>query len=152
MEYILPAHIMFVQYPDDDACMWIKRYSEHISLSHLRNAMHCMMPLKQVVSAPSSPSLLLSMFPYTSHSLSLPLSISPLSQLPISPSLASYSHTCSYGLNGHGVTTPKPSLMLQLISDAFIIAIISFVINISQAKLLAKKNAYSVHPDQVRTK
>lgn len=56
----------------------------------------------------------------------------------------------SYGLEGHGVTSPNPSLMAELISDAFIIAIISFVINISQAKLLAKKNSYTVHPNQVR--
>ena len=68
---------------------------------------------------------------------------------------ACYSHKCihltySYALNGHGLTTPKPSLVVELISDAFIIAIISFVINISQAKLLAKKNSYTVHPDQVR--
>ena len=55
----------------------------------------------------------------------------------------------SYALNGHGVTTPKPGLMMELISDAFIIAVISFVINISQAKLLAKKNNYKIHPDQV---
>ena len=42
--------------------------------------------------------------------------------------------------------------MSELIPDAFVIAIISFVINISQAKLLAKKNSYTVHPDQVRDK
>ena len=59
---------------------------------------------------------------------------------------------CSYGLEGHGVTTPSSSLMSELIPDAFVIAIISFVINISQAKLLAKKNSYTVHPDQVRDK
>ena len=47
------------------------------------------------------------------------------------------------------VTHPDFSLGDQLISDAFVIAIIGFVINISQAKLLAKKNGYAVHPDQV---
>ena len=39
--------------------------------------------------------------------------------------------------------------MLRLLQDAFIIAIISFVINISQAKLLAQKNNYSINADQV---
>ena len=48
-----------------------------------------------------------------------------------------------------GVTLPRPSLFTDLITDAFIIAIIGFVIKISQAKLLAKKNNYAVHPDQV---
>ena len=59
----------------------------------------------------------------------------------------SYAH--SYPLSGHGITAPNPSLTRELITDAFIISIISFVINISQAKLLAKKNSYTVHPDQV---
>ena len=118
-------------------------------------------------------SLSLSLFLSLSLSLCLSLSISSLSLSPpslppLSPppplslflqTLCSLHKTCihsdvhtytfSYGLDGHGITTPKPSLMKQLISDAFIIAIISFVINISQAKLLAKKNSYSVHPDQV---
>jgi hypothetical protein len=49
-----------------------------------------------------------------------------------------------------GVTLPRAGLFSDLITDAFIIAIIGFVINISQAKLLAKKNSYAVHPDQVR--
>ncbi|XP_064398689.1 prestin-like [Halichondria panicea] len=47
-----------------------------------------------------------------------------------------------------GVTLPNGNLLTSIISDAFVIAIISFVINISQAKLLAKKNSYTVHPDQ----
>ena len=47
-----------------------------------------------------------------------------------------------------GVTLPKRDLLSDLITDAIIIAIISFVINISQAKLLAKKNNYTIHPDQ----
>ncbi len=47
------------------------------------------------------------------------------------------------------VTHPNFKYAHNLITDAIIIAIISFVINISQAKLLAKKNGYTVHPDQV---
>lgn len=57
------------------------------------------------------------------------------------------SNTQSYSFE---VTHPRTSLFSELITDAFIIAIIGFVINISQAKLLAKKNSYAVHPDQVR--
>ena len=53
-------------------------------------------------------------------------------------------------LYSFGVTLPKGGYFGDLISDAIVIAIIGFVINISQAKLLAKKNAYSIHPDQVR--
>ena len=75
------------------------------------------------------------------------LDLSPLLPLPPSPLFSLLSP--SYGLQGHGVTSPNTSLMVELITDAFVIAIISFVINISQAKLIAKKNGYSVHPDQV---
>ena len=46
-------------------------------------------------------------------------------------------------------TPPKASLLPQLIVDAFIITIVSYVINISQAKLLAKKNGYPIYPNQV---
>lgn len=46
-------------------------------------------------------------------------------------------------------TVPVYSLMCDVIVDAFIIAIVSFVINIAQAKLVAKKNGYSIHSDQV---
>jgi len=48
------------------------------------------------------------------------------------------------------VTHPNFKYADSLITDAIVIAIISFVINISQAKLLAKKNGYTVHPDQVK--
>ena len=97
-----------------------------------------------------------SVVPVTTHVLDdvqltlppLPL-LSPLTPLPLRLSLSLPLLTYSYALDGHGLTTPKSSLMTELIADAFIIAIISFVINISQAKLLAKKNSYSVHPDQV---
>ena len=46
-------------------------------------------------------------------------------------------------------TVPVYSFMDDVIIDAFIIAIVSFVINIAQAKLVAKKNGYSIHSDQV---
>ena len=46
-------------------------------------------------------------------------------------------------------TVPVYSFMDDVIVDAFIIAIVSFVINIAQAKLVAKKNGYSIHSDQV---
>ncbi len=52
-------------------------------------------------------------------------------------------HTCSFG-----ITLPSLGYTSDIITDAIVIAIIGFVINISQAKLLAKKNAYTVHPDQ----
>ncbi len=52
-------------------------------------------------------------------------------------------------LRSFGVTLPNVDMLTSIIPDAFVIAIISFVINISQAKLLAKKNSYTVHPDQV---
>lgn len=44
---------------------------------------------------------------------------------------------------------PVGRLIGDVASEAFIIAVISFVINISQAKLMAQKNSYSIHPDQV---
>ncbi|XP_019851375.1 PREDICTED: solute carrier family 26 member 10-like [Amphimedon queenslandica] len=43
---------------------------------------------------------------------------------------------------------PVGRLIGDVASEAFIIAVISFVINISQAKLMAQKNSYSIHPDQ----
>lgn len=52
-------------------------------------------------------------------------------------------------MRSYGITLPNGDLISSLITDAIVIAIISFVINISQAKLLAKKNSYTVHPDQV---
>ncbi len=53
-------------------------------------------------------------------------------------------------IRSFGITRPNFGIADQIITDAIIIAIISFVINISQAKLLAKKNSYTVHPDQVK--
>ena len=44
---------------------------------------------------------------------------------------------------------PVGRLIRDVVSEAFVIAVISFVINISQAKLMAQKNSYSIHPDQV---
>ena len=44
---------------------------------------------------------------------------------------------------------PVGRLIGDVFSEAFVIAVISFVINISQAKLMAQKNSYSIHPDQV---
>ena len=53
-------------------------------------------------------------------------------------------------LYSFGVTVPnRKGFLGELFADAIVIAIISFVINISQAKLLAKKNSYSIHSDQV---
>lgn len=46
-------------------------------------------------------------------------------------------------------TVPVLSLMSDVLVESFIIAIVSFVINIAQAKLVAKKNGYSIHSDQV---
>ena len=46
-------------------------------------------------------------------------------------------------------TLPSFDIFGDLVTDAIIISIISFVINIAQAKLLAKKNAYTVSADQV---
>ena len=39
--------------------------------------------------------------------------------------------------------------MQEVIADAFVIAIISYVINISQAKLFARKSGYDLHSNQV---
>lgn len=59
-------------------------------------------------------------------------------------------HTNIYfSIFSFGITVPQGSFLGDLVTDAIIIAIIGFVINISQAKLLAKKNAYTIHPDQV---
>lgn len=46
-------------------------------------------------------------------------------------------------------TLPVGSIMFNVFTDAFVIGIVSFVINIAQAKVLAKKNGYSIHSDQV---
>jgi MFS superfamily sulfate permease-like transporter len=45
-------------------------------------------------------------------------------------------------------TIPDHTLILAVLPEAFAIAIIGFVINIAQAKLLAQKNCYSIHPNQ----
>lgn len=48
---------------------------------------------------------------------------------------------------------PKPPLFkifTTLISDAFSIAIVSFALNISMAKLFAKKYNYHIRPNQVK--
>ncbi|XP_065900969.1 prestin-like isoform X2 [Dysidea avara] len=45
-------------------------------------------------------------------------------------------------------TPPDFSLLSQLITDAITIMIVSYVINISQAKLLAKKHSYTLYPNQ----
>lgn len=42
-----------------------------------------------------------------------------------------------------------PSLMTDLIVDAIVIAIVSYVINISQASLFAKKSGYKINSNQV---
>jgi MFS superfamily sulfate permease-like transporter len=47
-------------------------------------------------------------------------------------------------------TIPDHTLILAVLPEAFAIAIIGFVINIAQAKLLAQKNCYSIHPNQVK--
>ena len=42
-----------------------------------------------------------------------------------------------------------PSLISYLIVDAIVIAIVSYVINISQASLFAKKSGYKINSNQV---
>lgn len=54
-----------------------------------------------------------------------------------------------FSISSFGTTVPQGSFLGDLVTDAIVIAIIGFVINISQARLLAKKNAYTIHPDQV---
>ena len=44
---------------------------------------------------------------------------------------------------------PPIKIFSILIGDSFGIAIVSFAINISMAKLFAKKNKYEIHPNQV---
>ena len=46
-------------------------------------------------------------------------------------------------------TLPVSSIVPEVFTDAFVIGIVSFVINIAQAKLMAKKNGYLIHSDQV---
>lgn len=71
-------------------------------------------------------------------SLSLPLSISHSLSFPL---YLSYSFT---------PTIANINLIGDLFTDAIVIAIVSFALNIAQAKLLAIKNGYSIHPDQVQ--
>ena len=47
------------------------------------------------------------------------------------------------------LTVPSFSLMGDLISQSFIIAIVAFAINVSLAKSFAKKNNYDIDPNQV---
>ena len=46
-------------------------------------------------------------------------------------------------------TLPVISIIPKVFTDAFVIGIVSFVINIAQAKLMAKKKGYLIHSDQV---
>ena len=47
------------------------------------------------------------------------------------------------------VTVPSLSTAADIVPDAFIIAIVSFAVNISLAKMFAKKHKYPIDANQV---
>ena len=47
------------------------------------------------------------------------------------------------------ITVPSLSLVARILPDAFVIAIVSFAVNISIAKMFAKKHKYSIDANQV---
>ena len=47
------------------------------------------------------------------------------------------------------LSVPSLSLMSNIFSDAFVIAVVIFATNISISKMFAKKGGYSVDPNQV---
>lgn len=45
---------------------------------------------------------------------------------------------------------PPMNLFVKLAGDSLSIAIVSYAVNISMAKLFAKKHKYEINPDQVK--
>lgn len=60
-----------------------------------------------------------------------------------------YSCTC-YCYFSFVPSLPNGGLFIDVLFDAVEIAIVGFALNIAQAKLLAIKNGYTIHPDQVQ--
>jgi hypothetical protein len=45
---------------------------------------------------------------------------------------------------------PKVSIMSSLVTDAFVLAVVTYTYSISLAKLYAKRNGYKIHTTQVK--